>query len=508
MDSPIPSPSRGPSPVREWLLISAMCTVAWLPRIAAGVVLLIAGVALGVWQSALMPLIWVLIGCLRTALGRQPLPGRAVRPGDEPELAALIQDVAERLGFTAPLLVRIVPLPDAALGRTRAAGLRSYVLLLGLPLLRTLTAAQLAAVIGHELAHEQHVRDRRSSWLLGARTMLAEQVEGRFRPLAPLAAPLLGASQPWVWQAESAADADAARLAGSEAAAQALESVALLDAAFDGLGESWLSDLAVDNTYPEDFYDAFDAALRDPLVRRRSARAATEHDALDPYRTAHHPPVAQRIAALPHSDIGAPYGCDPITLHDAAPIAQWCIQQLAGLDSHVGRTGKARAKQADDGMRAPRCRRDRYDPPQPVRILDLDAEQFHTPAGGSGSEALIAATGSRTPLHAVSAALDALADGGGPHLARRIEPRLRWLPPAERPTATREVLAGATGAALTSVLRAAGWTYAHRWLSTVLTAPDGTDVDLYDLLTTAVDSRNPAPVRAELEAAGSEEVIV
>ncbi|MFI6935444.1 M48 family metalloprotease [Streptomyces sp. NPDC050287] len=505
MDSPISLPSPRPSAAREWLLITAMVTVAWLPLIGLGLVLLILGVTFGIWQVAVAPVMWVLIGVSRTVLGRDSVPGRAVRPGDEPELASLVNDVAERLRFTAPLLVRIVPWPDAALGRAKVAGVRSHVLLLGLPLLRNLSAAQLAAVIGHELAHEQHIHDRRTSWLHDARALLAERLEGRFRPLAPLATPLLRASQPRVWQAERSADADAARIAGTETTRQVLELVALLVATFDGLGEQWLTDLAVNHTYPQDFYDAFDAALQDPLVRRRSAGAAAEYDVLDPYHTANHPPVAQRIAALPQADGCTSHGSDPIRLRGAALIAQWCVQQLAGVDSLPEPRG-TQARTSEDDRRARRRGKDRYDDPRPVHILGLDAEQLHAPSEDGGPEALLAATRTQAPLRAVSAALDAVADGSWPRLARRIEPQLRRLPPVERPTATRDVLAGATGAALVPVLREAGWTYASRWMRTVLTTPGGTNVDLYDLLVTAVDMGDPAPVRFLLEAAGTEEV--
>lgn len=85
-----------------------------------------------------------------------------------------------------------------------------------------------------------------------------------------------------MWQAKLAANADAARLAGSEATSKVLELVAKMDAAFDVLGARLLTDLAVNRTYPEDFYDAFDARLQDSLVRRRAARAAAGHDVLDP----------------------------------------------------------------------------------------------------------------------------------------------------------------------------------------------------------------------------------
>ncbi|WP_405773034.1 M48 family metalloprotease [Streptomyces sp. NBC_01538] len=504
MDTPIPpSPaSDRPSAAREWLLVTAMLTVAWLPLICAGLVLLAAAVFADLWPLVGMPLAWLLVGLARAAGGRDRLPGRAVQPGDEPELAELVRNAAARLHFDAPLLVRIVPLPTAALGRVKVAGERSYVLLLGLPLLRALTAAQLAAVVGHELAHEQHMHDRRTSGLLNARGMLARRLEGRFRPLAPLAAPLLRVSRPCAWQTELAADADAARLAGTSATREALELTGLMEAAFDGLAEGWLSDLAVNQTYPQDFYDAFDAALRDPLVRHRSARIAAEDDAIDPYAMADHPPLAERVSALPHAEGASAYSTEPLTLHRAAAIERWCVEQLAGLEGPLD----GGAPETVGKTRPPSRNRDRYDPPQPVRLLDLDADRLHPPADAEARLLLLSATGQDTPERALSATLDAVADGSWTRLARRIESGLRWVPAAARPTALREVMAGAVGTTLLGVLREAGWTYASRWLSTVLIAPDGTVVDLYELLVAAVDSGDPAAVRALLQTAGTEEV--
>jgi Zn-dependent protease with chaperone function len=123
------------------------------------------------------PLPFALFPLLQAFLGGQELPGRAVRPEDEPELAELVRRAAERLGFRALLLVRVVAMPQAALGPARVSGVRVFVLLVGLPLLRALTAGQLAAVVAHEPAHEQP-GDRRTEWLLRARARIAGRPAG------------------------------------------------------------------------------------------------------------------------------------------------------------------------------------------------------------------------------------------------------------------------------------------------------------------------------------------
>ncbi|WP_264924853.1 M48 family metalloprotease [Streptomyces sp. A012304] len=483
---------RRPSALREWSLVAAMLALAWLTRAVVLSALLLALLLWGPPWLMAGPLVLIAGDVARSVGGRGPLPGRAVRPADEPELAALVADVAERLGFREPLLVRIVPGVQAALGRTRVTGVRTRTLLLGLPLLRALTEAQLASVIAHELAHEQHIRDRRATALRSAHAMLAERLDGGLRPLAPLAARLLRASQPLLWQAETAADADAARVAGTAATDQALHATSLLDSAFDGLGDAWLSELAEKDQYPEDFYDALDTALGDPHVLRRAVRAAADEDALDPYAAADHPPFDRRTAALP-SHTGAPYGAAPVPLRTAAAVERWCVRQLCGTDWE-------RPEGEPD---------ERVGDLRPVRLLDLPAERLHE-LGDGISRHLLEATRTDTPAEAVAATLDAFTDGTLEQLARRLEPGLRRAPATVRPALTRTVLAGAVGSPFAEVLRAAGWTYSSRWLNTVLTSPDddGTVVDLTELVSDAVDSGDPGPLRALWASAAPKEQAV
>ncbi|MGW0949366.1 hypothetical protein ACWD4O_43510 [Streptomyces sp. NPDC002623] len=461
---------------REWLLGIAMPVLAWLPRAVTGSALLLALYLWGLHWQAAGALILLVVGVSRSVLEtRDPLPGRAVRPEDEPELAELVRDVAERLGFREPLLVRIVPVVQASLGRTRVSGVRTHVLLLGLPLLRNLTEAQLASVIAHELAHEKHLGDRRHRLLRFGRAVLAERLEGRFRPLAPPAAPLLRAGQPRLWAQETAADADAARIAGTEATAEALRRAGLLHAVFEAFGERWVAALAEEDAWPVDLYDAFDTAVSDPHVARRAARAAAEEDAMDPYGAADHPPLDRRLTALP-AHAGTPYGDAPLALRTGAAVAAWCDRQLAGLDLQP---------EPEPGDELDR-----------VRILDLPADRLRE-LGFDTRLALLHATGRDSSTEAVAQALEALADGSWPRLARRLEPALRRAPAAVRPVFARSVLAGALSAPFAEVLCTTGWTYTSRWLGTVVTAPDGERVvDLHELIGEALIGGDPAPVLA------------
>ncbi|KUL46182.1 hypothetical protein [Streptomyces regalis] len=482
-----------PPALRAWLLTIGMAALAWLPSAVMVLALMLVSVA---WDGsrwvAIVPPALIIAGLVRGALERGRLPGRALRPGDEPELAALVRDVAERIGFQEPLLVRIVPEVQASLGPTKVAGVRAYALLLGLPLLRGLSEAQLASVVAHELAHEQQVSDRRTAALRFARHTLTDRLESRrFRPLSRPATALLRASQPMMWHAELAADADAAGAVGTTATAEALRRTGVLHEAFEGLGATWWSALMEDGTYPEDFYDALDTALHDPLVVRRATRAAEEEDTLDPYTAEDHPPVADRIAALPTGvEPSTAYGTEPLVLRTGDLVEGWCVAELAGVEAGAKGTTDTGSEGARHG--------DPYDDPRPVRLLTMAPDRLHDLGDDTGLTLLLAATGRQEPERAVAVALDAVADGSWPRLARRLEPDLRWMPAAVRPSIGRTVLASAVAPALTTVLRAAGWSYASRWLNSALTAPDGTVVDLHELVGDAVAAGDPGPVRAVL----------
>ncbi|WP_405732650.1 M48 family metallopeptidase [Streptomyces sp. NBC_00028] len=472
--------AQGTGPAREWWLITAMLTLAVLPPTAALVGLFVAVSAWGEHSDAMMPVLFLLIAGFGAVAASRRLPGRAVRPPEEPELAALVQDVAERLGFREPLLVRVVPDVHASLRRAKVSGIHAYVLVLGLPLLRALTADQLAAVVAHELAHEQHMGHRRTSWLLRSRHLLGVWLTPRLRPLAPVAAPLLRATQPRAWRTETDADTDAARVTGTRATTTALERTVLLDAVYSGLGRRWWAALARDDSYPQDFYDALDTAAGDPYVARRAARVAAELEAVDPYSTADHPPVAARLTALPDTDpaTATPYGEEPIPLRTAEALERWCVEQLLAHPTARGRGRRPRGKKATR-------------PPRPLSLLSLTDDRLHELLDDAGSSPL------RSP-EALEAALNAVADGTWPRLARRIEPRIRQVPASVRRAFARDVLTDALLPPVTEALRAAGWTRASRWRTSVLTAPDGTTIDVGDTLTAALDSDDPAPVRALL----------
>ncbi|MBI1759026.1 MAG: M48 family metalloprotease [Actinobacteria bacterium] len=466
--------------------------------VPAGLVLALVLLAVGTGERHLL---WQPLSVLGLVVvsraSRTPwLPGRAVRAVDEPELARLVRDVAERLGFRAPLLVRVVPVPDAALVPTRIAGTRAFALLLGWPLLRRLTAAQLAAVVAHELSHQRHLADRRESWLRAVRGSLVDSLDRPVRVPRGFAGWLLRLSQPCSWDAELAADAVAAEVAGTAAAREALVRTGSATAAFDQLGQRWIALLDEHGDYPEDLYAALDVALEDPYVARRIAEAIVEEERLDAYHAASHPPLGVRVAALPDRAGGSWDGARPVPLRAADALESWCVRELVGAELVGAELVGVDVAGADvPGADVPGVRS------RPVRVQDLAPERLDLPPERA-RDALTGATGRRSLAEAMATAVDAIADGSWPRLARAIDPEIGTAPRRLRTAAGSLTMVNCVGSALSGSLLHAGWARASRWTASVLNDPDGRVVDLRVLVERAINGGDPAALRSLLAAAG------
>jgi Zn-dependent protease with chaperone function len=471
----VKSVAAPPSAGRDWGLIAAMTVSAHPVAFLFGLALIGFSGFVGDWGLLAPPVAWMVFGLVAAAVNRHQLPGRAIRPANEPELAALVQAVAERMGFRVPLLVRVIPVPDAGLIATKVTGVRVFVLVLGWPLLRGLTAAQLAAVVAHELAHEMHIGDRRTSRLLAARESLVESMDNGVHVPAAVAGKLLRATQRRSWELETAADASSADVAGSTAVRGALEQSGLIMAAFEVLGERWASALADDGSYPQDLYDALDAAMGDAHAARlvaAAAQAADDADGLDPYGISTHPPLATRVAAIPERPQGDWDPNKPVPMRDGEAVDRWCVQELVGSEDPSNEL-------------------------RPVRVLDCAPERFDVPVGEANA-ALVEATGCDSARAAMAAILEAIADGTWVQLARAIDPEIGSAPPALRPSLGRDVLVGCLGRAVSGGLLDAGWHRSSRWMTSALVNPDGEDVDVRMLIEQALDSADPSTLRSLL----------
>jgi Zn-dependent protease with chaperone function len=232
---------------------------------------------------------------------------------DAPLLFASVDTVARRLGVKPPGQVRLTYLPCCgvvAWGRSRA-------LIIGLPLLRVLTQAELRAVLAHELAHLARgdaTRAARSARFVEGLELAIEQAGPRARgPLGAWARFCLREAswliEPVARGQEARADRQAAIIAGGGTAASALVKVAMVQPLFREVLECY------DPNHPEypnlyAFFRAFWYRLpAESLLAMRLRVLTSHHGTHDPA----HPPLPDRLAWLQSYS-------DPVCLNgDAQP---------------------------------------------------------------------------------------------------------------------------------------------------------------------------------------------
>ena len=457
------------------VLTAAMAVLAHPVLVAGALVTLAVGVLLDGPAGLLLPVAWVAVGAA-AALARRPgLPGRSLPPEAEPDLADLVDSVAEAVGFgRRRVVVRLVPEPTASLARPRIGGTRTYVLVLGWPFLRLLARPELEAVVAHELAHRVELDSTAFRAMSRSRQRLAEGLEYRPRAPAALSGWLLRASQARMWALELAADRASAAVTGPAAAGGALTRTATLGLLFERFVAGWIEVAADRGHFPEDLYEAVTAALADPHVERRARLLVADDEAADPYAAADHPPLRDRLAALPTVP-PASYDPAPVPISDPVGLEQWCLRDLVDqLDAEPGTL-------------------------EPFALRDAEPHAYLPPVWQAYS-ALRVATGTRSTDAAVAAALDAVESGGWVRMAESVEPAVRRLPPLLRRPAARDVLVACLGMAVAGRLLDRGWRRATRWLISMVRSPTGEVLDVLEMVTAAVDSGEAGPLRDLLAA--------
>jgi Zn-dependent protease with chaperone function len=438
-------------------------------RIAAHPVLavvVVAGVAGAAWYNAweflIPPIAWTLIGFVGARLRPPALPGRPVRPAEEPELAELVQDVAERLGFRAPLSVRVAPVVDAGLMRTTFRSGHAFGLLLGWPLLRGCSVAELRGIVAHELAHEQHTADA-AARVLNAREDLVDSLERVVHLPRRAATWLLRRTQPLSFQVELAADQDAARIVGAAAFSSALNRTEVLSAAYEVLADQWLAAVEDREERPEDLFEEMDRALADPQVLARLEQLVAYADVEQPDAADSHPSTRVRAAAVGAAAERLPG--EPLRLRAQAEIDAWCLEALGFGD-----------------------------PFKSVRLAELDLHTLRAEQDDAERD-LTAATGTDSAASALAAAVNSVSDGSWRSIAERLEPSVRDAPQEIGDFARRSVFGGVVSRALALSLWRAGWESANRWMVTMLSAPDGDSVFVRELVEDATKTGDAGRLR-------------
>jgi Zn-dependent protease with chaperone function len=275
------------------------------------------GLAIAMWTTDLPQNVWLTLACVvsGTAIVRGLIPRRAkfedpgprLDPAAQPELHALVSEVAETTGQQPPADVYLAPDVNAAVtdtgGLFGSGGRR--VMIVGLPLLDVLTVGQLRAVLAHEFGHYYGGDTRLGPWFFRTYDAIVrtvqnlENAESIWRkPFEWYGMFFLRRSAAIKRQQEFLADELAAKAGGKQAAISSLHAVTAAGPAYEGY---WSSEVA----------PLFDAGTRAPLLAgfrsfqsaetvrtavEENVRTELEEGETDPYDT--HPSLRERVEAL------------------------------------------------------------------------------------------------------------------------------------------------------------------------------------------------------------------
>ncbi|MAG56425.1 MAG: hypothetical protein CMJ83_09055, partial [Planctomycetes bacterium] len=229
-------------------------------------------------------------------------PGVRITPKEQPRLFELLREIATRAGEKPPAEVYVNLTINAGVGRRGGfmgiGGRR--VLVLGLPLVQTLTRSQLVAILAHEFGH---FHGGLSGLVYGARCTMA-------RTVSHLQDTIL--QKPYLWYGtafmrvshtvsrdqEFAADEFAARLVGRAEVMRALRRSEISAALFPMYFETDVAPI-VNRGYLPDIgggFRRFIKAHKEADTISAILQQATTDRAVDPYDT--HPPLALRLEAM------------------------------------------------------------------------------------------------------------------------------------------------------------------------------------------------------------------
>jgi Zn-dependent protease with chaperone function len=241
----------------------------------------------------------------------EDLPGVLVTPADQPGLWALVRELADTVGTRPPDAISLLNDVNAGVReRTGWLGLRvrRREMFIGAQLLAGLRHDQLRALLGHELAHYTN-RDTRLAGLTYRGRRAIERAltglagdgwfEGLVRKLFVLYAKLYFVVSASVCRRqELAADAAAARLAGTAAAASALREVEALDVAWKYYLDHYLLVGWHAGYLPDRPAAGFRSLLADTERAEQLDRLRRELPEEETSRYDTHPATPDRIAAL------------------------------------------------------------------------------------------------------------------------------------------------------------------------------------------------------------------
>lgn len=232
-------------------------------------------------------------------------PGVAVSPRDEPELWRTVGALAAQVRTRVPDEIRLVPDVNAAVSEdARFLGLipgRRH-MFIGVPLLLTLSADELRAVLCHELGHYSGSHTRLGGITYRGRTSLIRTIErlgghavirGVFLLYAKL---YLRVSQAVSRRQELEADASAVAVAGRRPMGDALRKVRASTATWEFYVNTHCRLIGPAQARPADLFAGFYSLYHEPSMGAEVAKLVEAPEERSPYDS--HPSLAERLAAI------------------------------------------------------------------------------------------------------------------------------------------------------------------------------------------------------------------
>lgn len=292
---------------------SAVALLVGFYLLAFGVVAIL--VALIVNGLSGGPYLWILpaalaiVAILRGVFSLERGDGRPlgilIDARSEPQLVALVKDVASAMDTKLPDEVYLIPEVNAFVyehGRLLGLIRTKRIMGIGLALMEVARVDELKAILAHELGHYVGGDTHLGGVIYRARSSLGRTVEhlggGVLRHVFLVYARMfLKLTQRMSRDQELAADAAAVRIGGREAHASALRTVVGAGAAFDAFMEEFVVPLWQAKRFPDNMYTGFRSFVADAERREQIAGYIDAvKDREDEFGS--HPSVGRRLTAI------------------------------------------------------------------------------------------------------------------------------------------------------------------------------------------------------------------
>lgn len=288
---------------------------------------------------------WVIVRSLWVTF--PPPQGLKVNRRQVPHLFALVDELTTKL--QAPRFHNILLNQEFNAGvvqipRLGIFGWQQNYLLLGLPLMQSLSVEQLKAVLAHELGHLSGNHSRFAAWIYRMRKTWMQIYERLHQSDREGAAVLFNRFLDWYWPAFNAysfilarmneyeADRCAAQLAGAKTAAEALINIEV-KARF--LESSFWTDIHKQVEHqvepPDNVYSSMLTVLHSPIAEEKNKQWLEQALAQKTNNADTHPCLTDRLKSLGYSTAKAQKLCQPATIQISAAehLLGTALQQFA-----------------------------------------------------------------------------------------------------------------------------------------------------------------------------------